>query len=126
MDSHRTHRVLVVEDDVDIQTLARITLSQVASLEVEVCSSGAEALALAPSFAPHAILLDVMMPGMDGPETLQALRQIPALAATPVVFLTARVQPHEIAMYKRLGASDIISKPFEPMTLVTTLEQIWR
>jgi CheY-like chemotaxis protein len=125
MDTPRKRRALVVEDDLDIQTLARITLSQVAFVDVAVCGSGADALALAPSFEPDVIILDVMMPGMDGPETLEALRELPAFRETPVIFLTARVQPHEIAAYRRLGASDIISKPFEPMTLVTSLEKLW-
>ena len=72
---------------------------------------------IAPAFAPDLILLDVMMPGMDGPTTLKALRQIESLSQTPVAFMTAKIQPNEIAEYKLLGAIDVIPKPFDPMTL---------
>jgi two-component system, OmpR family, response regulator len=126
MASSEMRRVLVVEDEPDIQKIAKIALAEVGLLSVEVCSSGTEALAVAPSFAPDLIILDVMMPGMDGPATLHALRRVPALASTPVVFLTARVQPHEIALYKRMGAAYIIPKPFDPMTLASTLQKIWQ
>jgi CheY-like chemotaxis protein len=72
------------------------------------------------------ILLDVMMPGMDGPSTLEALRERPALADTPVAFMTAKVQPAEVAHYKSLGARDVIAKPFDPMTLASQVQSIWK
>ncbi|MDP2107650.1 MAG: response regulator, partial [Rhodocyclaceae bacterium] len=70
-------------------------------------------------------LLDVMMPGMDGPTTLQALRRLPAHAATPVAFMTAKVQPAEVAHYTSLGALDVIPKPFDPMALAGQVRAIW-
>src|SRR5258705_9071070 len=82
-------------------------------------------LMIAPDFAPDLILLDVMMPGMDGLMTLQALRELPATAATPVMFITAKVQPQEIAQYRELGALDVIPKPFDPMTLAATISAAW-
>lgn len=118
-------RVLLVEDDPDIQIVASLALSDVGGLVVKVCGSAQEALDAAPSFGPDLILLDVMMPGMDGIAALRALRENPALAATPVVFMTARAQSHEIARYKELGSLGVIAKPFEPETLAETLRGLW-
>lgn len=118
-------RLLYVEDEPDIQAIARLALVAVGGFTVEVCSSGEEALRRAPEFRPDLILLDVMMPGMDGPSTLRALRELPALVATPAVFMTAKVQPAEIAQFKSLGALDVIAKPFDPMTLPDAVRQIW-
>ena len=115
-----------MEDDSDIQSVARLALVAVGKFTVEICSSGTAALETAPTFAPDLILLDVMMPGMDGPSTLKALRQLPETAKIPVIFMTAKVQTHEVARYKELGAVDVIAKPFEPMTLSTTVRSMWQ
>ena len=90
------------------------------------CSSGAEALERVESFAPDLILLDVMMPGMDGLETLQSLRLLPGAATVPVGFMTAKVQAQEVAGYREAGAVDVIAKPFDPMTLPTSVRSFWR
>jgi DNA-binding response OmpR family regulator len=116
----------MVEDEPDIQAIARLALETIGGFSVRMCSSGAEAIAAGPAFAPDLILLDVMMPGMDGPTTLQALRREPRLASTPVLFMTAKVQPHEIAHYRDLGVLDVLPKPFDPMTLAATLHAIWQ
>ncbi|MBD1836949.1 response regulator [Coleofasciculus sp. FACHB-64] len=118
-------RILLVEDDPDIQTVACLGLKVVGGFTVEVCSSGSEAIQKAPIFAPDLILLDVMMPGMDGMTTLKALRELPQTLSTPVIFLTAKVQTHEVAYYKQLGVLDVIAKPFDPMTLSATLNRMW-
>ena len=118
-------RILMVEDDLDIQAVARMALEMLGGFTVEVCSRGRDALDAAPRFVPDLILLDVMMPGMDGPTTLQALRGLPGVGGVPVVFMTARVQQHEVDEYKQLGAVDVIRKPFDPMTLAATLNTIW-
>ncbi|MFN3373276.1 MAG: response regulator [Chloroflexus sp.] len=118
-------KILFVEDDPDIQMVAQLALEAVGGYTVQMCSSGAEALAVAEQFAPDLILLDVMMPGMDGPTTLAELRKKPALAQTPVIFMTARVQRHEVEQYLALGAADVISKPFDPMTLSAQVAAIW-
>ncbi|ATH79571.1 MULTISPECIES: response regulator [unclassified Halomonas] len=118
-------RVLYVEDDPDIQTVAQLALEVVGGLTVKVCSSGEQALAEAEAFAPDMILLDVMMPGMDGPSTLAALRQRPALANVPVAFMTAKVQPHEVEQLIALGAESVIAKPFDPMTLAPQVRSLW-
>jgi diguanylate cyclase (GGDEF)-like protein len=118
-------RILMVEDDPDIQAVARLSLEAVGGFTVQICSAGAEAIQVGPAFGPDLILLDVMMPGMDGPSTLRALRAIPRTATTPVIFMTAKVQPHEIAHYKELGVLDVIAKPFDPLTLPATIQSIW-
>ena len=116
--------VLLVEDESDIQVVARMALES-GGLAVKVCGTGQEALRIAAEFPPDLILLDVMMPGMDGPSTLKALRAIPSAASIPIIFITAKVQLHEIDQYKALGAIDVIRKPFDPMTLVSTIRNIW-
>ncbi len=122
----KLERILYVEDDTDIQTVARLALETVGGLCVKLCSSGQEAIAGAAEFAPDLILLDVMMPGMDGPTTLQRLREQASLKEVPVVFMTAKVQPAEVAHYKSLGAQDVIAKPFDPMTLADQVRAVWR
>ena len=119
------NKILMAEDEADIQMVARLALEAVGGFTVEICSSGGEALKAAPGFAPDLILLDMMMPGMDGVTTLQELRNLPQTASTPVIFMTAKVQPHEVARYKELGAIDVISKPFDPMTLSADISKIW-
>lgn len=118
-------RILYVEDEPDIQTVARLALETLGGFTVEICSSGNEALSRAPSFQPQLILLDVMMPGMDGPSTLKMLRGLPQFASTPVIFMTAKVQPSEVAHYLGLGAVDVIPKPFDPMILSNQIQVIW-
>ncbi len=119
-------RILLVEDEIDIRMVARLALQDVGGFQVEVCGSGDEALEKAPQFRPELILLDVMMPEPDGPATLKALAGQPESATTPVVFVTAKVQSHEIEEYLRLGAVDVIVKPFDPMTLADQVQEIWR
>ncbi len=116
---------MMVEDDIDIQVVASLALEAVGGFEVVVCSGGLEALERIEPFAPDLVVLDVMMPGMDGPTVLQHLRERPATAHLPVVFMTAKAQSHEIAGYKALGALDVVTKPFDPMMLSQTLLDIW-
>lgn len=117
-------RVLYVEDDPDIQDVAVMALEAVSGLTVEPCSSGAEALAKAVDFAPEMIVLDVMMPDMDGPTTLTELRKLPGLANTPVVFVTAKTDAAEIDRFMALGALAVITKPFNPMRLGDQLKAL--
>jgi two-component system OmpR family response regulator len=118
-------KVLMVEDEEDIREVAKMSLEMVGGLQVETCSCGEEALERAKSIAPDLILLDVMMPGIDGPTTLEELRKIPELKQTPIVFMTAKVMQSEIEKYKALGAEDVIPKPFDPMTLSSRLQELW-
>jgi two-component system OmpR family response regulator len=119
-------RILFVEDDPDIQTVARMALEAIGGFTVLACGSGSEALARLDEFAPDLVLLDVMMPGMDGPATLGALRQSTTGQDLPVVFMTARVQAQEVAAYREMGAEDVIAKPFDPMMLSEQVLAIWR
>ena len=119
-------RIMHVEDDESIRAVAEIALTDVAGFTLLSCDSGQSALAQAEAFAPQLILLDVMMPQMDGLQTLAALRQIPALAKTPVVFMTAKIQQAEKQRYLDAGAVGIIEKPFEPMELGDTLSQLYQ
>ncbi|HTI68019.1 MAG TPA: response regulator [Caulobacteraceae bacterium] len=118
--------VLYVDDEPDIREVAVISLELDPGIEVRTAASGAAALdALEDrSWAPAVILLDVMMPVLDGPGTLARLRQLPPHAATPVVFITARAQAHEQSRLLALGAVGVISKPFDPMSLATQLRAI--
>ncbi|MHB1198619.1 MAG: response regulator [Polaromonas sp.] len=118
-------RILYVEDEPDIRMVARMALEAVGGFTVIACVSGQEALDAAPEARADLLLLDVMMPGMDGPGTLKALREIPATAHTPVIFMTAKVQTTEVALYKGLGALEVIPKPFDPMELSAQIQRIW-
>lgn len=120
-----TH-ILYVEDDPDIRTVAHIALETVGGFTLTACASGREALeAVDAGCRPDLVLLDVMMPGMDGPGTLAGLRTRPATAAAPVIFMTAKVQSGEIAHYRSLGAIGVVAKPFDPMQLAQQVQRIW-
>ncbi len=119
-------KILYVEDEQDIQTIARIALEKIGGFNLTICSSGQQALDSVVSFAPDIILLDMMMPDMDGLETLEALTKIPNCTDIPVVFMTARVQADEIKHYLDKGAVDVIAKPFSPMTLADQVNTILR
>ena len=118
-------RVLYIEDEPDIRIVAEIALRQVGLLNVLTCASGEEAFTVINDFKPQLIILDVMMPGMDGPQILSTLREMAEFKETPVVFITAKVQPDEVEQFKQLGAADVISKPFNPMTLADDVRVIW-
>lgn len=118
------NRILYVEDDSDIRMVAQMALQTVGGFTVIACASGPDALQAAPHARADLLLLDVMMPGMDGPDTLKALRDIPATARTPVIFMTAKVQAAEVAAYKALGALEVIRKPFDPMELSAQIRRI--
>jgi len=117
--------VLYVEDEPDIRTVAQIALESVGGFDVRMCSSGEEAVRLAAESPPDVVLLDVMMPGMDGPATLDAIRDLPGLANTPIVFLTAKISPPDVERLRGLGATDVIGKPFDPMSLAQHVREIW-
>lgn len=125
MTEETLQNIVLVEDDTDIRCIAKLALSSVGKFSVQMFESGEELLQNIESVNPQLILLDVMMPKMDGPETLKHLQQIPRFTNIPVIFLTANVQEHEIRHYKKLGATDVISKPFDPMTLSKNILEIW-
>jgi len=115
-------RILHVDDEPDIREVVDISLALNPDFEVRGCASGAEAVAAAAEWWPYLILLDVMMPEMDGPTTLSHLRQNPKTSAIPVIFMTARAQAREVEQLIALGAQGVISKPFDPMTLASQVQ----
>ena len=117
-------RILLVDDDADIRHIGELCLARLGGWEVVLASSGSECLELAPAARPDLILLDVMMPGMDGPTTLAELRRQPETAQIPVVFMTARVQEHDVAAYHRQGAIGVVAKPFDPLKLPDEIRAI--
>ncbi len=121
---NQINKVLLVDDDDDIRTIGEMALHDVGGLDVVLASGGEEALLLARTEQPDVILLDVMMPQMDGLTTLRRLRQQPSTAKLPVVFVTAKVQHHEVQRYLELGAIGVIRKPFDPMGLPDELRAI--
>lgn len=121
----RLDKILCVEDEADIQTVAKMALETVGGFDVEICGSGEEALQKAPAFCPDLILLDVMMPGMDGVATYRAVRELPEAVDTLIVFMTAKSQAHEVEQLLELGALGVISKPFDPIQLSSQVTSLW-
>jgi CheY-like chemotaxis protein len=113
--SRRT--VLLIDDEPDIREVVELSLGSVAGWEVLTASSGADGVELASTQQPDVILLDVMMPGLDGPATLDVLRGSDETRAIPVLFMTAKAQAGELTRYASLGVAGVIPKPFDPMTL---------
>jgi CheY-like chemotaxis protein len=118
--------VLYVDDEPDIREVVEMALNLVSGIAVKTCGSGADALQLLPGFMPDLVLLDVMMPGLDGPATLASMRSDPTLRDIPVVFMTAKALPQEVDRFMSLGAIGVISKPFDPMQLAARVQEIWR
>lgn len=112
-----TLRVLHVDDEPDIREVVEMSLGLDPGLSLRSVGSGSDALKEVEQWQPDLILLDVMMPVMDGPATLARLRETPAAAEIPVVFMTARAQTRELEHFRSLGAAGVIAKPFDPMTL---------
>jgi CheY-like chemotaxis protein len=110
-------RILHVDDEPDIREIVDMSLGLNPEFEVHACSSGEEAITAAAELSPILILLDVMMPGMDGPTTLTHLRRNSKTSDIPVLFMTARAQTREVEHFYSLGAQGVISKPFDPMSL---------
>jgi CheY-like chemotaxis protein len=119
-------RILLVEDEEDIRAVAEVALETVGGFTLKACASGRDAVEEIAGFAPQLLILDVMMPGMDGPETLREIRALPGYRDIPAVFMTAKVQSDEVASYLAEGALDVIPKPFDPMALADRVREIWQ
>lgn len=117
-------RILLIEDDPDIQKMVQLSLKYQGGHQVSVASGGAEGLKKAEAESPDLILLDVMMPEMDGYETCRRLKAQPGTRHIPVIFLSARAQHSEIQKGKDLGAIGYLVKPFDPMALSGQLEAL--
>ncbi len=125
MTASKLEKILCIEDQLDIQAVVKVALESVGKLTVKTCDSGQQALREVLEFEPDLILLDVMMPGLDGPSTLSALRKIPETVETPVIFMTAKVMDSEVQSYKEMGAIGVIAKPFDPINLASQVRAIW-
>ena len=112
-----TIRLLYIDDEPDIREIAVFSLEMDPELEIQSCESGQQALALIPQWKPDIILLDVMMPDMDGPTTFGHIRELPGCATIPVVFITARAQQDYVQTLLEMGAVGVIAKPFDPISL---------
>jgi CheY-like chemotaxis protein len=117
-------KLLHVEDDADIREIAQMSLDMTGEFEVVQCESGEDALRQVQDYTPDVMLLDMMMPGMTGRQTLEKMREMPHLQEVPAIFMTARAQQSEQDELREIGASDVISKPFDPMSLADQIKQI--
>ncbi len=117
-------RVLLVDDEDDIREVAAMSLETVAGWTTIAARSGGEGLRIAAEQQPDAILLDVMMPDMDGPSTFRSLQESQATKSIPVIFLTAKAQTREQRGFQELGAQGVISKPFDPLTLAEKVSEL--
>lgn len=118
-------KILFVDDDPDIHFIVKICLKEIPGVELRSATSGEEAIEIAMKFLPDLIILDVMMPKMDGIATLQAIRLLPSIAKTPVIFLTAKAQKNEVEDYFNYGILDVIIKPFDALSLAGKIQEIW-
>ena len=121
----KLEKILYAEDDADIRKIAVLAMEVLGGMTVETCESGVDVVEKALQFLPDLILLDVMMPNVDGPTALGQLRQIQELISIPVIFITAKVMKEEVAEFRELGAVDIIEKPFDPQSLTEQINKIW-
>src|SRR5271165_4796223 len=126
MTMRKCQSVLYVDDDPDICEVVHSSLRLLSGFEVRTAESGERAIKLAAELQPDLILMDVMMPGLDGPSTLKRMRASAALAEIPVIFLTAKVLPAEVAHFLNLGAIGVIRKPFDPLRLGSELFTLWK
>jgi CheY-like chemotaxis protein len=118
--------VLIVEDDADVRIITKLCLTKFGNMQVSEAQSGSEAITKVALNTYDVILLDVMMPEMDGPTTLHELREMPNGASTPIIFLTAKVLPSDIARLQALSTYEVLTKPFDPLTLGDELRRIMR
>lgn len=125
MDRTQLKTLLYVDDEPDIREIVAMALGLVDNLAVQTCDSGEQALQMIPMFKPDLILLDVMMPVMDGPAMLNRLRADASLKSIPVIFVTAKAMPKEVAHFLELGAVGVIAKPFDPMRLGEQVVMLW-
>jgi len=119
-------KLLYVDDDPDIRTIVEMALALDSGIDVRTAGSGRAAIDLVvqSDWRPDVFVLDVMMPDMDGPATLQALRALPDMSGTPALFMTAKARDADIALYRDLGAAGVVLKPFDPLQLATEIRTL--
>src|ERR1039458_7015201 len=119
-------QILIIDDEDDIREVAALSLEATAGWDIITACSGADGIRAAadPKFRPHAILMDVMMPGMDGPTTFRQMQQNPEIAGIPVLLLTAKVQGVDQRRFAGLGVAGVLFKPFDPLTLTPPIAEV--
>lgn len=118
-------RILYAEDEPDVQTIVEISVWSTSSFEIKTCKNGKLLLECVEEYNPDLILLDVMMPEMDGPTTYKNLQANEKTKKIPVIFITAKAQSHEVELFKETGVIGVITKPFDPVTLCSEIQKIW-
>jgi CheY-like chemotaxis protein len=126
MPDRKLERICYVEDDEDIQRIVRMSLERVGKMTVEIVTDPLQAIGVMNAFKPDLVMLDWMMPGMDGPTLFKKMKEDPQTSALPVVFITAKAQSRDMAELMALGAAGTISKPFSPKDLPDQLRAIWK
>ncbi len=124
MTARKLTKILLVDDQRDIRSIVGLALGKIGKFEVQVCSSGEEALLAAPDFNPDLLMVDMSMPVMDGAATLKALRERGIDA--PAIFFTARLKPGDVERYGDLGVLGVIPKPFDPLKLAAQVREMWK
>ena len=122
----KLEHILCIDDERDILEIVRLCLETVGNYKVTTCNGGKAGIAQAQDVRPDLIMIDVMMPDLDGPSTFRKMQEHEVLKDIPVIFMTARVQKAEVDEYLQLGAVAVIAKPFDPMSLSDEIEKIWR
>jgi CheY-like chemotaxis protein len=117
-------RILIIDDEDDIREVAALTLEATAGWDILTANGGAEGIRVASESKPDAILMDVMMPGMDGPTTFRQMQLDPELASIPVLLLTAKVQGVDQRRFAGLGVAAVLFKPFDPLTLASQVSEV--
>lgn len=118
-------KILYAEDEPDVQTVVELTIQSMSNYEIKLCDNGKTLLECVEGYSPDLILLDVMMPEMDGPTTFRNLQLNEKTKDIPVIFMTAKAQVHEIEIFKETGVLGIITKPFDPINLCNDIQKIW-
>jgi len=118
-------KILYAEDETDIQTIVETIIQCIGGYEIKICNNGQELLDCVENYLPDLILLDVMMPIMDGPTTFEHLQQSDTTMKIPVIFMTAKAQVQEVQKFTETGALGVITKPFDPMLLCDEIKELW-
>lgn len=118
-------KILYAEDEPDVRTVVELTIDAMSDYKIKTCDNGKKLLESVEEYAPDLILLDVMMPEMDGPTTFSNLQSSEKTKDIPVIFMTAKAQVHEVEKFKEVGALGVITKPFDPMSLCSEIDEIW-
>lgn len=119
-------RILIADDEPDLLEITRVSLQTLGGYEVATCESGEDFLRLLPTFGPDLVVIDVLMPDMGGLEILREMRRMEGFQSVPVIFLTGLVLDRDLRKLRESDAADVITKPFDPMTLPSRIDAVWK